>query len=72
MKTINLQRELKFIHYKQVKTLEKDSLMFELLNIAQTMLSNYAVSETKKVKLFYQIVYFKTKSFYLQQRIKKL
>ncbi len=72
MKIISLEKELKFIHKEKLETLEKDSLIFKLLNVAETTLLNYAVSETKKLKLFYQIIYLKTKSFYLQQRIKKV
>ena len=67
MSTINLQRESKFIHSHKINTFDKESLLFRLLDIAQTTLSNYANSETKKLKSFYKIVYLKTKDFILKK-----
>lgn len=66
MSTINLQRELKFIHFQKINIFDKESLLFRLLNIAQTTLSNYANSETRKLRSFYKIVYLKTKDFILK------
>ena len=66
MNIINLQKELKFIHSKKINTSNKESLSFQLLNIGQTLLLNYAISETKKLKYFYKMVYLKTKNFYLK------
>lgn len=65
MKAINLQQELKFIHSEKMHIADKDSLSFEILNIAQVLISNYANSETKNLKSFYKIVYWKTKIFML-------
>ena len=67
MKTINIQQELKFIHFEKINTFNKGDLLFQLLNIAQVILSNYANAETKKLKSFYKIIYQKTKNFYLEQ-----
>lgn len=67
MKTINIQQELKFIHLEKISTSDKESLSFQLLNVAQTILPNYANAETKKLKSFYKIVYQKIKSFYLER-----
>jgi len=67
MRTFNLKKELKFIHSKKISTSDKESLLFQLLNIAQTLLFNYADSETRKLKSFYKIVYLKTKKFYLKK-----
>ncbi|MFH1833148.1 MAG: hypothetical protein ABH816_03185 [Candidatus Levyibacteriota bacterium] len=64
---INLQQELKFIHSEKMNTVDKNSLSFEMLNIAQVLISNYANAETKKLKSFYRTIYFKTKNFYLNQ-----
>lgn len=71
MSTINFQRELKFIHSQKINTFDKESLLFQLLNIAQITLSNYANSETLKLSSFYKIVYQKTKSFYLERKVTK-
>ena len=45
----------------------KEILMLKLLNIAQTLLLNYIDAETIKMKKFYEIIYLKTKDFYLKQ-----
>ena len=34
MNTVNLQKELKFIHSKKISTSNNESLLFQLLNIA--------------------------------------
>lgn len=65
MKTINLRQELKFIHSGKMNLANKNGLPFEMLNIAQVLMSNYANAETKKLKSFYTTVYWKTKKFML-------
>lgn len=65
MKAINLQQELNFIHSEKMNISNKDSLYFEMLNIAHVLISNYANAETRKLKSFYAIVYWKTKNFML-------
>lgn len=65
MKAINLQQELKFIHSEKMNVADKNSLSFEILNIAQVLILNYANSETKDLKSFYKIAYWKTKIFML-------
>lgn len=65
MKSINLQQELKFIHSEKMKTSDKGSLTFELLNIADVLISNYVNARTRNLKSFYKIIYQKTKTFYL-------
>ncbi len=64
---INLRRELKFIHSEKVKMDNKDSLIFELLNIAHVVISNYVNVNIRNLKSFYEIIYFKAKNFYLDQ-----
>ena len=64
MKTINLRQELKFIHNEKMKTSDRESVAFELLNIAGVLLSNYAVAENTTKKDFYSTVYSMTKDFY--------
>ena len=66
-KQINSQQELKFIHLEKIKTSNKEGLLFELLNIAQVLISNYASAKTNKEKVFYKTVYHKAKNFYLGQ-----
>jgi len=65
---INLQKELKFIHSEKVNISDKENLLFQLLNVGQTLLLNYAAAKTRKLKSFYKIVYLKTKNFYLENR----
>lgn len=67
MKTFNLQQELKFIHSEKMNITNKDGLPFEMLNIAQVLISNYVNAETKKLKSFYKMIYWKTKKFYLNR-----
>ncbi len=64
MKNFDFDQEWKFIDYKK-RALDKKSLGFELLAVAQVLLFNYDNAETKKMRNFYKIVYLKTKKFYL-------
>lgn len=66
MKTINFQQELKFIHSEKMNTADKDSLPFEMLNITHVLISNYASAETRKLRIFYKLTYWKTKNFYVE------
>lgn len=72
MNRINLQQEIKFIHSEKMNIADKDSLSFEVLNIAQVLISNYVNAETKKLKTFYKMVYCKTKNFYVDYFKKNL
>lgn len=67
MNKINLHQELKFIHSEKMNIADKNSLSFEILNITQVLISNYVNAETKKLKTFYKMIYWKTKNFYLAQ-----
>lgn len=67
MSKFNLQQEIRFIHSEKMNIANKDSLSFEMLNIIQVLISNYANAETKKLKSFYKIAYWKTKNFYLNK-----
>lgn len=64
---INIQQELKFIHSEKIKISNKDGLPFEVLNIAQTLISNCINTKPVTMKMFYKILYWKTKNFYLEQ-----
>ncbi|MBU4285193.1 hypothetical protein KKF60_01375 [Patescibacteria group bacterium] len=66
MEDFNLNKECKFISFEK-SILNKKSLVFELLNIANVLLANYAEARKKKTKDFYKIIYSKTKNFYLKQ-----
>lgn len=66
MKTINLDKELKFIHSEKTNISDKESLSFALLNIADVLITNYINAETMKMKRFYKMIYKKTKDFYLE------
>ena len=67
MKTINLQKELKFIHCEKTNTSDKESLPFQLLNVADVLITNYINAKTVKTKEFYKEVYLKTKKYYLER-----
>lgn len=67
MRTINLQQELKFIHFEKIHVYNKENLQFKLLNIAQTIISNYINTKKIKMKAFYKMIYDKNKKFYLRQ-----
>lgn len=66
MKAINLQQEFKFIHSKKMNITDKNDLSFEMLNIAQVLIPNCASAQTKKLKSFYKLIYWKTKNFYVE------
>lgn len=67
MKAINLKQELNFIHSKKTNISNKESLSFELLNIADVLITNYINAKTMKMKKFYKMIYRKTKDFYSEQ-----
>lgn len=67
MKAINLDKELKFIHSEKMNTLDKEGLSFQLLNIADVLITNYINANTVKMKRFYKMTYRKTKDFYLEK-----
>jgi hypothetical protein len=67
MQDLNIQQELRFIHREKTKISEKESVNFELLNIAGVLLANYVTAKTKRMKNFYSGVYSKTKYFYLRR-----
>lgn len=66
MNAINFNEEWKFIDSKK-SAIDKHSLIFELLSIAQVLLLNYASAKTKKIQNFYKIIYLKIKKFYLKR-----
>ena len=67
MQTIKLQREIKFIHYEKMNAVHKDGISFQLLNIADVLITNHINASTVKMRKFYKMVYLKTKDFYLKQ-----
>jgi hypothetical protein len=69
MNKLNVNKELKFIHSEKINLFNKKSLQFELLNIAQTMLSSYINEKTIKTRTFHKTIYFLTKDFYLKQKL---
>lgn len=68
MKTIKLQHELRFIHSEKTNISNKEGLSFQLLNIADVLITNYVNANTTKMKKFYKIVYLETKNFYLKRQ----
>ena len=67
MRNLNFKKELNFVCCEKTKICGKKILMLELLNIAQTLLLNYMGAKTIKMKNFYEIIYLKTKKFYLEK-----
>ncbi len=53
MTTIKLQHELKFIHSEKMNAAHKVGLSFQLLNIADVLITNYINANTVKMKKFY-------------------
>lgn len=67
MNKINVNKELKFISSEKFKTKDKEGLLFQLLNVAHVIITNYINAKTKKMKGFYKMVYLKTKEHYLEK-----
>ena len=67
MSVIDFDQEWEFIEFEK-KVLDKKSLEFELLNIAQVLLLNYENAKTEKTKNFYKTVYLKSKNFYAKEK----
>ena len=52
MQTIKLQRELKFIHSEKMNAVHKDGISFQLLNIADVLITNHINASTVKMRKF--------------------
>ncbi|MCX6718131.1 MAG: hypothetical protein NTY81_00805 [Candidatus Staskawiczbacteria bacterium] len=72
MKKFNFEKELKFISFEKNKILDKKSTQFELLKVAQAVMVDCVNPENIKMAPFYQMIYLKTKNFYLENKFKML